>query len=365
MLPQLTARILTEWPRLFPDGAATPRAIRYLGVLGAPDGMTTAFIAFPEPGSAPAFVVKVARDANAKEAIEREGDALCRFETVAGIIARSVPQVLWCGPVAGTWALAESALPGRPITVAAGKDELAHAKAGARRIELARRWLEDLHAHTSSQGATAVEAERARLEAAVDRFLVEFGAEPREEDFAEHLKGRIADLVQAGLVLRHGDYCPQNVLLSTARGATQVYVVDWAFSRPAALPLHDLFFFVSIYTQSARPDSTVSGFLRAFEHAFFGHGPFARLVLAQLAAYCRRLGIPLDSIRDRFGVFLIEQAVFEHGKVARAVGEGWSAGFTGMALPETGGPSSLPPRVGMWGQFFQMYVEKHDQCLAF
>jgi len=355
MLPLLIQQLLKDWDTVFPS-FQRPADISYLGVAGGAEGGTTTFFAFGPRQALPYFIVKVGRDATGGELIINERDALLRLHDAGLPLASTVPNVVRCTEIEGTWMLVESTVEGAPMSVTVAKPGQPSASPASRNFKLATDWLAAMQMQALSSEMDADTG--AGLDSTVDQFVTSFNLSAEERAFIDQTITK-ESLTDARLVLRHGDYCPQNILL---RGASSITgVVDWAFSQPSGLPLHDLLFFTSVYVQNARQSSDVLGFTQALRYAFFNQNPFSQVVANHVLDYCRQMGIPTSTAKSLFCVFIMEQAMFEYRKVERAWARGWSAGFTAEA-GEQGGPQTTP-KVAMWVELFRTYVATPERLI--
>ena len=242
------------------------------------------------------------------------------------------------------------------MSVAIAKPGQPSASPASRNFKLATNWLGNmqLQAFSSEINSDAW----ARLDSTLDQFATCFNLSAPERAFIGRTITK-ESLIEARLFLRHGDYCPQNILLRGKGSITGV--VDWAFSQPTALPLHDLLFFTSVYVQNARQSSDVFSFTQALRYAFFDQNQFSQVVASQVLGYCRQIGIPASMIKPLFCAFIMEQALFEYQKVERAWTRGWSAGFTAEAGQQ--GCPQATPKVAMWAELFRTYVATPERLI--
>lgn len=309
MLPELTALLLQDWGRLFPE-ASKPERIRYLGFPGAPEGGTSTFLAFGVGRSAPLFAVKVHRDPNACDLVRNEREVLDLLHSVGGTLADSVPRALFAGCIGRQWVLVQSILEGGPMPASIDSAGIPNLGEAEENFELVTDWLRELHEHTTVQAHEALCAERSRLYRVLDEFEACFALSREEKVLVRRLHGEVDGALCEGLSLRHGDFCRHNVLVG--RGdRTRIGVIDWTFAKRVGLPLHDLFFFFAGYFAQIRRELGTESFLRIFEYTFLGKNSYSNLVKREIEKYCGRLRLELRRVADWFTLFLVERAVFE------------------------------------------------------
>ena len=166
------------------------------------------------------------------------------------------------------------------------------------------------------------------------------------------------------LVVRHGDFCRHNILLSGRHGEWRIGVIDWTFSRPVGLPLHDLVFFLATYGLQVRREHGVAGLERMFESTFLQPSAYSRLVADCLVRYCRALGIDRSLVPELFATCLIEQALFEYRQVARAMARGRAPRFAMfLAACEERGYHEAP-KAQLWRRFFRRFAHAPSRLLA-
>ena len=84
----------------------------------------------------------------------------------------------------------------------------------------------------------------------------------------------------------------------------RVGVIDWTFSRPIGLPLHDLVFFLGTYCLQVRKGHGVASLERMFAYTFLERNGYSRLANECLARYCRALDIDRSLVSVLFALCL-------------------------------------------------------------
>ncbi|PKM92575.1 MAG: hypothetical protein CVU80_02645, partial [Elusimicrobia bacterium HGW-Elusimicrobia-4] len=178
MLDELTGRMLADWERLFP-AIKRPWSIRYLGIPGSIEGGTTTFLGFSQKAETPLFAVKIHRDIDAMQKALGENSILSFLDSRSGELSTSVPQMILCERIAGTWVLVQSILDGRPMVAVMSRDGVPEPKRTAVNMRLATDWLALLHAETWDNTATV---EQDRLEM-INQFSGIFDLSSEELDY--------------------------------------------------------------------------------------------------------------------------------------------------------------------------------------
>ncbi len=140
----------------------------------------------------------------------------------------------------------------------------------------------------------------------VQQFLSRFRTEADERDFLSHRLEREQRLLglELPLMVRHGDFCPANML----RLQRTVALFDWEFPLRHGLPLFDLFhFFASVRFPFAGLRGE-SGHFASFCEVFWGASYFSRAVRGRLAEVADEQRIPREALGDLFLLSLIEIA---------------------------------------------------------
>jgi hypothetical protein len=225
----LRRRLEREWPLW---GLDTPpsRLSWLLLTRGGRSINKVVGLVFAEPDPVPRVVVKLARVPQAEEGLRREAGALdaVHARTPGGV--RGAPRVLFCDSSAGPLALAETALPGRPLFAAVNLHT-------HRALAIAATdWLGSL-----ANARAPVGAADHVVESALRDFAARFESvlDPAELRAAERL---VAPLLGLPSVPEHRDFSPWNVHVAPEGG---LVVYDWESAEPAGLPLIDLVYFLA------------------------------------------------------------------------------------------------------------------------
>ena len=343
-----------------------PEDIRYLCIPGSVEGGTTTLLGFLGGQRRPAFVVKIQRDASERELVERERMVLDALQARHDELRSSVPRVLFCGPVGGFWVLVESMLEGSPMAATLSAEGLPELAGARRDMALAVDWLIACH-RGGAAGREARTGDWAELALApIAEFLEVFEPSREEQSYLQDLRRAVERRRECWvpLVVRHGDFCRHNILLSGRHGEWRIGVIDWTFSRPVGLPLHDLVFFLATYGLQVRREHGVAGLERMFESTFLQPSAYSRLVADCLVRYCRALGIDRSLVPELFATCLIEQALFEYRQVARAMARGRAPRFAMfLAACEERGYHEAP-KAQLWRRFFRRFAHAPSRLLA-
>jgi hypothetical protein len=226
----LRVRIEREW-ELWGLGPRPARLSWMLLTRGGRSINKVVGLVFAEPDPLPRIAVKLARTEEAEPSLYREARALAAVRArTPGL--RGVPRVLFCDATSGVPAVAETALPGRPLFSELRSDtyrELAL---------LAVDWLVDL-AQPLVPGTDGAAAEV--VHGALQHFAATFGAVVRPDDL-EKTTRVLGPLTALPTVPEHRDFSPWNVHRDAGGG---IVVHDWESAEPVGLPLMDLVYFLT------------------------------------------------------------------------------------------------------------------------
>jgi hypothetical protein len=287
---------------------------------------------FDEQGELGA-VVKTTRRASAEAALMAEYAALEELTSTAPEAMRGAPVPIALERIEGHLVLAESPVPGEPMT--ARYYSPGHASDPARvahDFRAAARWLERFQQMTAT-GEVVVD--RVSIDACVDgvraRYQREIGWSSVEEELFESLAQRGLDFEGTTLPLVgvHGDFWMGNLLM----GEDQIDgVVDWELARLNGLPFQDIFKFPTsygFYLDRAYPGNAgaVPGHVNwgrggdrwarygewsnlvGFRYSYFEQGWFPELVRGFIDGQLTRAGVPVELVSVFFPLFLAEQAM--------------------------------------------------------
>lgn len=310
MLPELTEYLRRDWDALFP-GVFAPIDIDYLGMPGAVEGRTTTFLAYstqPEP----LFVVKVYRSPEDAARAEQERMVLSHLRQHASMLPGAAPRVVWAGRVGLSSVIVQAVASGRSMTVRMRRDGLPDPHTFELHLSLVREWLVAvsrlplLEPQAQDPGDAALSL--------IDDFRRVFDCNVEERRLLRELSASIRDVVSRWTPLMHGDFCRQNLLLTSRGTESRMTVIDWSDSTYPAFPSHDLLFFVTTYFTQARPAAGFDSWLQAFSETFDRTNRHGFAVRKCLDSYCARVGVPFD-LRTYLGLFLIQQSLREAAKL--------------------------------------------------
>lgn len=316
MLPQLSGYLLNHWPTLF--NSEIPASIRYLGVTGSVEGGTTTFLGFTGNSDVPAFAVKLHRQKEEKNRILNERDALNSLQEGNHSLSETIPRVIACEPFGSTWLLVLSILSGTPLLLSQSTQHFPDIGIDRHNFSPVSDWLSRMNLATKETDPQLIGECKNEILRTVEEFQQKYDLQDEDKAYLSSILSKLGALSEIGLCLRHGDFCEHNVLLS-GDNRKKIGVIDWTLSRKAALPVHDLFFFLSIYTIRAGGVHGITG-LNAMLMAFFENNAFSRSVRECVFDFCKKINVSTTHLLLLFSVFLIEESVFEHGQVLRNPG---------------------------------------------
>ena len=161
------------------------------------------------------------------------------------------------------------------------------------------------------------------------------------------------------LCVRHGDFCPHNVLVADPGSSPPIGVIDWTFGRPAGLPLHDLIMFATTYALQVRRPG-VTGLKEAFVGTFLGASAYGTVVRQAMARYLAAVGVPPALGRILFAVCLLEEAVAGYRRTRRAAARGSLQRLTLMLARDEGRSWEDAPKAQLWARYFRLFAA--NQC---
>lgn len=357
MLPELTDYLLENWAQCFP-ATERPETLRYFGIPGSVEGGTTTFLGFSHGrGSKPLFAVKVHRDQGVREEVIRERDVLALLQTSAGPLVASIPKVILCRQIGGAWILVQTILNGRPMSArltASGQPDLEEATGN---FALAMQWVSEMHRATRMATPSAVD-DPSGLRDTIQGFTSTFNLSAGERQYLESLGKKISSFVRVGTCVRHGDFCRHNLLVEKKGTSAKLGVIDWTFSELAALPLHDLLFFLATYFLQIRTRQGPEGFTRAFEYTFLDTNEYSGLVKRCILDYCQQMQIADSDLEPLFASFLMDQAMSEYRRVLRCAKRGGLPRFTVYLAGLNNDDYGEALKEQLWPRFFRLFVER-------
>lgn len=312
MLPQLSQQLLAKWPDL-PVDRQRPDQLTFLGVrTGVADGYAL-FLAFADRDPVPCLAVKVPREPAAEWRLQHEWGMLNHFQRHGPHWSgASLPRPLLWDVVNSVRILVTTAPPGQPIRGNTDSPSEHFARVGD--------WLVQLACATPTTRPVA--PIRRDLGRTAERLGTTFELSDREVAVLEDWIGRWGKMVgdrHADLFAAHGDLRSRNIWLQ--RG--HLTVVNWEQSRLACLPLQDMFTFVTTYCFPAARRRPKEDYLQVFRATYLTDGPYADLAGQTIASYCGALGIPLESAKACFGIFLARAALREYDQLLAAADRGY------------------------------------------
>jgi hypothetical protein len=190
-------------------------------------------LVFADNDSAPRLAIKLARVPQAERALVREAEALRRVAAGSVRALADVPKVVFCEPLAGTFAVGETPMLGTPVTSILSRET---------HRNLALQVTEALAAMASANESVTPPTYWERIvQPALDDFQTRFG-NLIEHDAVDETRQALANLPVLPSTTEHRDCSPWNVLLS---GSGRLALLDWESAEPAGLPLLDLVYYLT------------------------------------------------------------------------------------------------------------------------
>jgi aminoglycoside phosphotransferase (APT) family kinase protein len=247
------------------------------------------FLLFPPREDEPSLVAKMPRLPDDVGGIEREAVALGALDRLRADGFDGAPRVVAFEDEPGRALLAETALPGGPITPAEVR------RSPERCLDAVVSLLTQIGVADARAASEDPGWYERLLEEPLRRLAASFegGDEPLLVERTLELVSPLRD-APVPLVLEHGDVSHPNLLLH--RGG-QAALIDWELSEPRGLPAHDLFFFLAYMTFALRRAGSTERRRAVFRETFFGpREAYAETVVA----YAERLGAPVLLLRPLF-----------------------------------------------------------------
>ena len=245
------------------------------------------------------------------------------------------------------------------------KNGLPEIGCAVKNIDLSIYWLTKLHSiiqPDSSMVACRLLKQKGLKN--IESCLRLFDLSGTEQKYLERTAQGLDRAVRSGAFIQHGDFCRHNILLSGNRGKMKVGIIDWSDSKRSGFPLHDIFFFLATYYLQIRKHTGIKGFIQAFEDTYLSQNQYSNEVRRTLVNYCSQLNMNLSDIKVLFGIFLLNQALFEYKKIIRCLGSGGLPRlsiYLGMSTNK-GYPEVLKEQ--LWIYFFRSFVKNQDRFIV-
>lgn len=360
MLPELTNRMTDDWNSLFPE-VGKPKSINYLCIPGSVEGGSTTFLAFTDKNSKPAFVAKIHRDRESQDRVFNERDVLNFLEKNGGKLSSSVPRLILCEQISNRWVLVQSIIEGRPMHAVMDNDGRPGLSSTVENMHIAANWLAQLHAITRDNIADASKLINKQINT-IEEFSGLFDLSEIEKDYLNKIAVNLSVGLGDRTFVQHGDFCRHNLLITRTSNGMKVGVIDWSDSKPAGLPLYDLFFFLATYYLQVRKHKGIKGFIRAFEDTFLNRNPYSKVVKACIIEHCRKIGqVDFSAIESLFAMFLMERAVFEYHQVLRCSKFGGLPRFTVYLAGLENLDYKQAMKAQIWFPFFKEFVKRKGE----
>jgi len=312
MLPELTQRLLAQWPNL-PMDRQRPNKLSFLGMRTRVEAGYALFLAFADSDNVPWGMVKIARGSTAATYLQREWNILSHFQKykldVPGV---SLPRPIFNEVVSGARIVVTTAPPGQAMGIG---------NSPARDLAtLADRLAQFAYATRAAQPAWMV---RQELKNSFEQLGNTFaGLSDREMKVFEGWITQGCEMIgdtQTEVIATHGNLHRQNIWLQ--RG--QIAIINWEHGDLASFPLFDLFIFVTTYSLPPESRGSLAGYLHTFREMYFIEGPTTDLVCQAIVSYCQALNFPLDGVLSHFGIFLAQAALKEYEQLLIAAERGY------------------------------------------
>lgn len=336
MIADLCAELAARWPRLGLPGPE-PASGLVVGLDKAPNAKVVLML-FDRDGR-PSVVVKTGRSMENDAQLRQEHDVLTRLWD--GGLHSGIPRPLGLLLVAGRLCLAQSALPGRPMTAAYyTPGHVSDRNAVAADFGAAADWLDAFQRQGAGSPVSVAQWREAEFAELMKRYRHRVGCNGREEPLFQLVEDRMTALqdTKVPVAAVHGDFWMGNVMTGGSAGragngskTTVTGVVDWELGAPAGTPSHDVYKFPTSYAfyldrtvpwgggrvpgHPGREDAagrwrSYSAWpnMLGFGHAYWGRGWFPELVRNFIRDRETALGIDPALTPILFCCFLMDQA---------------------------------------------------------
>ena len=330
MISELCAELAARWPGLGLPGEA-PVGGLVIGMDKAPNAKVVLML-FDQKGQ-PSVIVKTGRTSENDPQLRAEYSVLTHFWE-SGLRTR-IPQPLGLFSVGGRLCLAQTALPGRPMTaVYYTPGHVSNRTAVTADFAAAADWLGEFHRHSAADPISVEEWRAGEYADLMKLYREKVGSGGREEVLFELVDERMDALKDATVPVTglHGDFWMGNLMLGGRSRHTAITgVIDWELGGPTGTPIHDIYKFPTSYGfyldrtvpwgggkvkgHPGREDA--EGRWRAytpwpnmlgFGHTYFGQGWFPDLVKTFIRERESALGIDPALTPVLFCCFLVDQA---------------------------------------------------------
>lgn len=256
------------------------------------------FYLFPETMQKPSIVVKMVRDSQYNERLEREYRGLNHLGNLEFVHRHTVPQVMFQGYHRDLFFIGESVLEGQPFENKTSFD------AQCDYANFVVQWLLDLGLITRTY-ANGVEV-AALLIPLYERFIEIYAPNVSQQRFLRQQLDQLSQAHNIPMVLRHGDPGLQNLLITPD---DTVAFLDWENAELKGLPLWDVFYFLSAYCIKAGQVGANFSSLDAYKHFFLNKSSIQSLVLDAINRYSEAIGLDRGLIVPLYYLFWMCRAL--------------------------------------------------------
>jgi hypothetical protein len=248
VISALCTELAARWPSLGLPGEP-PTGGLVIGMDKAPNAKVVLML-FDAAGN-PSVIVKTGRTDENDVQLRAEFDVLSHFWD-GGLRAR-IPQPLGLFEVGERLCLAQTALPGRPMTaVYYTPGHVSNRAAVTGDFAAATDWLGEFHRHTAQTPISLEEWRATEFADLMKLYRAKVGYNGREEPLFALIDDRMdalkeAKVPQTGL---HGDFWMGNLMLGGGKRGQQTTitgVIDWELGGPTGTPIHDIYKFPTSY----------------------------------------------------------------------------------------------------------------------
>jgi aminoglycoside phosphotransferase len=357
MLPKLTARILDYWDTLM-VGVEKPYEIKYLCIAGSVEGGTTTFLAFSDKHYDPLFAVKIHRHLDAKEKIANEIRIVSYLANCGTPISNSTPRLILSETFSGISVLIMSTVKGEPMVASLTKKGTPELSLAYENFNITSSWLENLYFSTKTNDDSIIEDLEEYSYKLINEFQKVFELSVQERISLQVIADNIENTTKNGIGVQHGDLCRQNILVADYPSEKKINVIDWTDSKRVGIPLHDLYYFLTTYFLQARSGKGLENIIQSFLNTYFLPNPYCKLVKDIIIKYVNKISMDPNNLSTLFGLFLIEQSLFEYKKMLKCSKYDTLPRFTFDLAKQTDSNFNKALKQQIWILFFRECVKK-------
>lgn len=361
MLKKISNTLQKDWAEFFPN-TKRPAYIDYSGITGSVEGATTTFLAFSRAQPSPLYIVKIYRQTeHSFERIRNEKEILFFIHNNYIKSTLQVPRIILTGAHEDIHFSIQAVLPGGPLNITMKADGNPCWKQTKYHLENLSSWLISLQKKSKHHLPEPPFSMEENFACKIKRFREIFTLSEVAVDFTDEILDNLRGMeLDKNQFLQHGDFCRQNILFSKTERKSQYGIIDWTDAQFIGLPYHDLFYLFTTYFAVARTQIGTDVFSAIFEHYFVQQNKFNKLIQNILTNYTGHLSLNKDFCVYFFGLFLINQSLFEYDKLERCVEDGFLPRFNLSLAAQKNVSCSKALQEQLWIYFYHALANNRN-----